>query len=472
MRTLDDRTPALSRAGNFWSTILRVQDRELVRHMAHTAFLARVDDALESTARACIGGGWTLQDSVEIPWNPADVLLMGPDLQERALTLWAEEGAAEGTGFWVTSRPTEFTLGRADGAFIELTLPDMTTFVYQAGGCDYIVFPVEGEEELLPVPSLDLRPKWIVPCPLSTRPHVIEVPGRFLVAGIDFIWQTGALIFEENPHALFQESIVCQAAWVHESQVMVFAQGVDLPEAASGAVAVFQQEAQTPETLRRALAEILRRPVAERDRLVTTVQSYCTTRVYQLDGEEMITVDYAHDDYAVGDVIPAGAVIGGGVEVYGSRVGASGSWWRKCPWEDGLLLRDVSPFKSTGIYIPNAPCRFEAYATTGGNLHVRPWLPGTADDYFAELQRYWNWIKSAEIQSDKYLNDILGLAAEGDDTMINALDFYFENGLKDHAIVIYFDPLVITSEERLRCEAFLERERMHNVMYIVLPHYP
>jgi len=468
MRTTSDRVPALARAGNFWSTTLRSQDREMVRHLAHTAFLSAMDEQMEATVTSVLGGGWTLQDSLDIPWNPSDVVMVGPDLQERLATLWASEGSPSGVGWWATARPTEYTLGADDHGFIQVTLPDNSSILISTYHWDYCLFPAEGETDGLPISPLDLRPKWLVPVPLTTRPQVLEIPGRFLVSGIDFQWMPGLLVFEENPHQLFSESISCQSGWILSEYALSYAQGVDMPLAPTRAVAFFQMEAQTPHTLLRALAELIGRVVIEEGRWVTGVMAYGSTRVYQLDDGQSITLECAHYDYQIGDFIPAGSVLGGGIQVWGPGR-SDNSWYKHCPWDDGLDLSTVSPFRDTGLYIPNAPCRFEAYDTTGAKLHVRPWLPGRTDNSHVELQRYWAWIRAAEIASGKYLNDVLALAVEGDDVMIHALDFFFDYGLVRHSIVIHLDPAVINSSEKARLVSFLERERLHDIVYIILP---
>lgn len=468
MHTLADRTPALARAGNFWSRILNPADREMVRHLAHSGFITGLDDSLSEIAKAALGGGYVLRDSVDIPWQPSNVMTLGPDLQERIVVLWSDADLDGVGGWWAVSRPTSFTLGLEDHATIELTLPDSTTIILSSNGCEYYLFPAEGESDGLPVSALDMRTKWLVPIPSNIRPQVLEIPGRFLVAGIDFQWMPGVLVFTENPHALFKDSIVCQSAWVEVPYMFGYAQGVDGLQAPKRAVAHFQQRAQTASTLRAALVELLGRRIADTTRWVTSVQAYCTTRVYQLDDGTSLTIEYPHHEYAVGDVITAGTVIGLGIDTWGPNRDDP-NWFAVCPWGDGLPLSVVSPFAAKDLYIPNAPCRFEAYEEVAGKLHVRPWLPGNQDDSHSELERYWAWIKAAEQAQGVYLNDILGLAAEGDDVMINALQFYFENGLSEHALVIYLDPAVISTSDKQRVRKFLEAERLHDTVYILLP---
>lgn len=460
MHTIADRTPALRRAGSFWHQMLVSDQREQARHMAHASFLTALDDELKAAARALVGGGWEQRDSLALPWEPSNVVMVGPDLQERLLTLWAEDGAAEGTGMWIAARPMDYDLGRGDHAQIQVTLPDGSDIILKADSCNYYLFPAEGENDELPVVALDLRPKWLVPVPLDVRPISLEVPGRMLVAGIDFICQPGALVFQENPHFLFSDRLICQGAWLFTGYAFNYSQAADLVTARQRHIALFQQEAQSPTTVLGALAELTGREIAEADALVTAVKSFCSYQSYTLDNERQLDIPYAHYDYVVGDQIFKGDLIGGGIQVWGPKP-AEPHWYKHCVWGEGFMLSQIAPFET--LLIPNAPVRFEAYATTGGKLHVRPHLPGDA----AELTRFWAWIKSAEIASGFYLNDVIGLSLVGDEINLNGVDFWFENGLALKAIVIHLDNMVLTGAEREKCIAFLQREKLVDYPYIV-----
>jgi hypothetical protein len=335
-------------------------------------------------------------------------------------------------------------------------------FVLKTDTCEYILLPVSGEAAEA-IPAEDLRVKWAVPIPPGCRPAVIAIDSRYLTLGIDFTLQRNTLIFREDPHQLFSAGgkIHVLAGWRHQTYTLDYTLQVDHPAPSQRHVAYFYRSAQTAASLQKALAEVAGRVVLETSQEITQVQQWCDATIYTLRDGTRLEIDYAHVPYEVGDYLRAGEILGGGIRVAGGRQGQP-HWYREFNFREGLPSETVSPFQ--GLLIPDHPVRFEAYEDAGDKLHVRPHLPGDE----VTLANYWTWIKAAELANGYYLNDVLELAAVDDTVELNGLDFFFENGLNEHALIIELDQQYLGSGMVAVLRKFIEREKLHNAVPIVL----
>lgn len=292
---------------------------------------------------------------------------------------------------------------------------------------------------------------------------VIARGSRYLCAGIDFTLQRNALVFRENPFELFaeQEFIHVLAGTRTGEFLLDYTTRTDYEGVSQQKVAHFYRSSQAPVALQEALADIAGRWIVDTDATITAKQVWCDVVSYQLDGTRWVEIPYKHTQYNAGDTIQAGTIFGGGIRVAGGKP-ASGMWHREFAWNNGIDMGEISPF--SGLTIPDHPMRLEAYAQTGSYYHVRPWLEG--DD--ATLARYWAWIKDAEIQSNYFINDELGLSGIGQETYRNGVDFFFEYCLETKALVVELDRALLGSRSFRSCQEFVRTERLHNTVLLLL----
>lgn len=459
MRHFEDKVGTFGRLGNFWSERTTLSTRADARHMSHAPLLTGSNFSLDQSALGLEGGGWAFASDIDLTWDPFNVAIIGPDLQERIITEFATE---LGVKMFIIRRPLEGSLAGSGDVLVLFPYQGVENYVLRSSDCNYILLPVSGATPEA-VPVEDLRVKWIVPIPQNIRPTVIAVGSRFLVLGIDFVLQQGALIFREDPFKLFssQGKIHVVSAWKQQSFLLDYTLQVDHPAPSQQKVAYFYRSVQTAHSLRDALAEVAGRLVMSDGFEVAEVQQWCDAMIYISKDGRRLEIPYHHTPYQVGDFIAAGAILGGGIRVGGGRQDQP-HWYREFNFGEGLPSSVVSPFPD--LLIPDQPVRFEAYEDTGSKLHVRPHLPG--DD--AVRENYWHWIKQAELASGYYLNDILNIGDVGDSVYVNGLDFYFENGLNMFALIVELDEQVLGPGLVTALTQFVMREKLHNTVPIIL----
>lgn len=462
MRHLDDKIGFFGRRGTFWHEGTTPNTRTLVQHMSHSAALHGADRVIERAINGVNTGGAVYSVNFEVPWKPLDVVTLGADLQARFVAQWAEEYGDP--AMFVIRRPATVSLAGEGNVLITWPEPGPDTFILQTTECEYILLPVDGETPDA-IDVQDLETRWAVPIPLDTRPCVISVGGRYLVAGIDFMYQRGVLIFKENPYEIFKDNsfLHCLSGWHDETYLLDYTLATDYDAAAQRAVNYFYRSSQSPVALRNALADISGRWVTDADIHIAEVQSWCGYLVYRTTDGRRLEIPYRHDPYEVGDFIPAGEIFGGGIRVGGGRPNG-GMWHRAYDWSAGIPLEEISPF--TGLTIPDAPMRFEAAEAVGGTFHVRPHVLAN-DPGNNQLANYWEWIKMAELASGLYLNDIFGFASVGDNEARNGVDFYFEHCLGEKGLVIELDQSNLGGRAYERCRAFAEKHKLHNTVLLI-----
>lgn len=460
MRRFEDRVSTFSRVGAFWYEGVDGPTKALARHLSHAASVSGVDRTIERARNGLLHGGCVFRTHLDLPWRPDQVTALGADMQARIVETWS--GSEAGVSYFVVRRPETDTL--PGDAEVSLSLPAGADpdFILSVPGCQYLLFPVVGGTPDAISPE-DLELKWLVPVPTNSYPAVIAVGDRYLTAGVDFQVQRGALVFREDPFPLFQdqECLHCLAAWVDESYLLDYPLAADHGGVAAQGVVTFLREGQSALTLRNALADIAGRVVLSTAATVSTAQQWCDRWIYELSDGQRLEIDYAHDPYLPGTYLPAGTLFGGGIRVEGGRPGNE-MWHRVFNWSRGIPMGEISPF--SGLTIPDHPLRFEAGPANGDTFRVRAWLSGEPDT----LARYWSWIDSCEDATGRYLNDALGLSAEGETVYHNGVDFFFQHGLGEKALVVELNRAHLGGQAYQRCVDFAKKEKLHNTVLIIL----
>jgi hypothetical protein len=147
----------------------------------------------------------------------------------------------------------------------------------------------------------------------------------------------------------------------------------------------------------------------------------------------------------------------GSSEVYGK-------WWQAVDWGAGLLLDDICPVK--GVVVPNRPVGVEAWDVNEetGKFHLRPYLVFPDND---TRDAYWLMTRDAELRTNRWLNDRVGIQQAGDTTRINMLDLMFEQVLGNRAVVVDIDTVALGDVVSSRVLAFLRDEKPVGAVVIV-----
>lgn len=461
MRNFEDKVGVFSRVGAFWYEGTDATTKALARHLAHAPGITGADRVIEQAQRGLLDGGRVFRTNIDLPWRPDQVSTLGADLQARVLSVWG--GSDAGVSYFVIRRP-DVEMLPGQGA-VSLTLPggDNPDFTLTVNGCSYLLFPVAGGTPDAIDPS-DLELKWLVPIPPEVSPAVIAVGNRYLIAGVDFQLQRGALVFREDPFIIFQdrEFLHCLSAWTDGHYLFNYPLLVDHTRPSSQAVVTFLRQGQSTHALRDALADVAGRVVLSTAVTISTARQWCDCWIYLLSDGRELEIDYVHEPYGPGDYLPAGALFGGGIRVDGGGGPGRGAWYRIFNWSQGLPMDDISPF--AGLTIPDQPVKFEAYAVHGDNFHVRAWLPGNEE----VRARYWQWTRQCELTTGRHLNEVFSFTAVDEVAYRNGIDFFFEHCLGEKALVVELDRALLGGAAYQRCVDFVQREKLHNTVLIIL----
>lgn len=85
-------------------------------------------------------------------------------------------------------------------------------------------------------------------------------------------------------------------------------------------------------------------------------------------------------------------------------------------------------------------------------LHTRAALAGSTEN----LDKFFSLVKSDELRTNKYLNDITGFEALDEEEYINALVFFVEHVFRDRLIVVKSNATKLSATELSRVRAFMK----------------
>lgn len=203
-------------------------------------------------------------------------------------------------------------------------------------------------------------PKWRMPLAEPIEPLAIHTRRGLRVQGTDFSYEDGAVLWNESPHDLLHLPEVLVLSYREAPpSLWNYTLRLDGVSEAPTEVMRYYRVSQDPKQFERAIA------VAAG----YTVLPFTSKLVQVLNGRYtfeagVVVADYEHQELPVGNVYPAGTVIGDMVKVTAAPAGSS-DWYRKFDWTQGMSLDALSPFR--GLVVPDGQRRVET--TTESTAH-------------------------------------------------------------------------------------------------------
>lgn len=422
MNTLiQDRNELLPKAGSFWTSTIDRAQRDLVRSLVDMAAASTVQDLVHA------GNRLTAQQSsqttfVTLKIEPKRIVLFSPDMQQRVLTRFAG-------GYVIRPKEQIVSESYADHG---LLLVDGVAGMLGSESGDLLAFPLpgfsvglKGDDQTNSV----LRPRWLMPVPADIEPiRFLSLKGE-LVCGCDFVCTPGLVHFFEDPTHLFKLPYVTVAcAEVRPSTLLGYTLKTDVKGPDMRPVARYFREAQTAATFQAAIACAAGLVVLPADSILELVLPLPVGYRYVFK-DYVLEARYPHTALTAGNAYLKDHVVGDHVRVTGGGHSRP-QWYRDLDWSAGLSLDSFSPFKG----LTAADGQRRAYTTdqiTDGKYHVRIQLDGDP----AVQEKFWTRVAAAELNTGRYLCDVLGIVGEGE-TQVNPVDVFFESGLVRNALVV------------------------------------
>lgn len=437
---LKDRNELPSKAGSFWTSTLDRDQLGLVRGLTELTATAATQELLHVGARLTAATNGQIGFRT-LKVDPKRVVLFSPEMQKRVLTRFA--------GGYVI-RPMEAAVAEsiADHGFI--ILEGEASLLGTEGGV-LVAFPMPGFTVASSDTTSVLRPRWLVPIQEEIEPvRILSLKGE-LMCGCDFVTTPGLLHFFEDPTKLFRMPYVPVACSEFQPFTMLrYSLKLDAAVSDVGPVSRYFREAQTAKTFQAAIACASGLTVLPSESRLNLVLPLPVGYRYVF-ADYVVEARYAHTPLTPGTTYLRNHVVGDQVRVTGGSYDRP-MWYRDLDWSQGLSLDSLSPFK--GLVAADGQRR--AYTTDlihGDKYHVRIQLDGdeTTQD------RFWTRVAAAELNTGRYLCDVLGLVGEGE-TQVNPVDVFFKNGLVRNAIVV--DLVAMPTLEFLaRALTFIENEK-------------
>ncbi len=440
---LKDRNALPGKAGSFWTATLDRDQQPLVRGLTDLTenSLTQAVTAVSDRLTAKSDGAFTFRT---LKVDPRKIVQFSPDMQQRILVRFS--------GGYVI-RPAAVIAPETINDHGFLVVSGDSGLLSTEGG-ELIAFPLPGFSSDIPgsfQAGTVLRPRWLVSIPDDIEPVRIHSLKGDLVCGVDFVVSPGLLHFFEDPTSLFLLPHVPVACAVYrQTSLFGYTLKLDATQANLFPVANYFRGAQTAKTFETAVACASGLVVLPQESRLDLVLPLPLGYRYVFK-DYVIEARYAHTALTLDEVYPKNHVVGGCVRVTSGGLDRP-YWYRELDWSAGLPLDSISPFKG----LVAADGQRSAYTTTqisGSKYHVRIELDG--DDATQDL--FWSRVAAAELNSGRYLCDILNMTGEGF-KQVNPVDVFFESGLAGNAIVV--DLINMPDAEFLsRALTFIENEK-------------
>ena len=445
----DNRVAVMSRVGDFWTSVVPQEPRQVVRSLARLVEANSANADLQLAYDRMAGANNNSYAFRTLSFLPGAVGVIGGDLNLRLRTQWGD-----GTQTYVIyRRPMNY------GAMLEKWLSFMTVNkaaneVLQTEGEEYILSPAFGEVDVgAQIDLMDLRTKYVIPIPFGVWPQVILTQDGYWIQGEDFVTTLGAIITPHDPLLAFPGGrITCQMLQRSSSSWMDYILQVDDMISSGQFVAQYYRGSQNPGAFRKAIAEASGLVVLPWDGFLQEVATFGRYAYYRFDTGLLVT-DYPHTAMAANAFYAKGTIIGDGVKVYSQPQGGGWGWFRQLDWSAGLSLDGLTPFDE--LKVPDQPCRAYATTETDGNIHARIQISGDQ----ATQDLYWKYVETAENITGNYLNSVVGLSSVNDVKFVNPLDIYWQYFLSKNAIVIELQTAAMGDYWNKRALSFIAREK-------------
>ncbi len=431
--------PHIEKAGgDFWTSVLREEDRDLVRLLATLPSRSNMLCAMDAVAAKASGASRADVRDVDIVLAPNDVVSIGPDM------LAGVSGPGDFTTLTITIDPpaadSQFVIKGSDhSVYIDKSEPEPGAPVTTVTGGHVIV----------------ARQAWLVLLPVELDPMVIRLGSRLLVRGSGFVAGTGWAVFyvQPIPETPGPWVLHVEHGYIRQKSLLGFPGKADnLFDRSGGHVIRYLRDQASPAMLGRALAEIAGLTVVPSDCVITDLVEIGSNWYDYIHADGRIEARYPHTPLTPGQALYAGDVIGDAVKVY--HAGSSpDAWWNNVNWGDGIKLNGLCLFD--GLTLPPGSVNVFARAASGPDLHAAPKYP--ADDYEVR-DAFWEYLAKAELASGIFLNTAIGLTVEGEEAPVNMLDLVFRMSWGNRAVAVDVDVGTLGVTAAARVLAFARDE--------------
>lgn len=436
-------TKSLARAGSFWTQILRPQDRPTAGALARLAFQSASAEAAD-VLQARLDGERRVIRHAALPFE--HVVQVGMSLNARQRTHSGD--------FDVVSRPSSDDGFAGSDSFIPILDSTGSDMPGAAEWGDYLLFPRNETSPTLARHFALQEVRYIVQVPQNLHIDALQdEAGNVLYAGVDF-WRVGdtQLLMQDSPHALFPNgALLIVSGWEDPTSAFSQALGIDtLP--GKFVWRWIRGVTGSPEAFRRAVAEAAGLLVFQQDATIHAVISELDGSTTYVTSTEVLRARYPHTPLVDGQTVLEGEIVGGeGLTVTSGN--SSSRWYRALDWSAGLSLDGLCPV--AGITVADAEVLAEVVATAGGKLLVEFPVGGAPEDVTA----FWGHVRRSETRSGKYLSDALPVAVLGDTCPVNPLDFFLQNQLGEHLMIVDLALSDMSPLLQERARAFIQRNK-------------
>ena len=307
---------------------------------------------------------------------------------------------------------------------------------------------------------------YLLPIPRELSPIIIasRIPDVYLVAGIDFTCHDGYIALRDNPAEVLAPGIVrVVTAELHLDRPNSYV--VASPEMRRGnrRIADYFRKSQSIRSFRLAAAQYCGLYVFDYDDRVLYAYSDGVIMTYIMANAGVIRLAYTHRRLNIGQVVPAGFVVGLRFDFLEFREHGYGMLQAAKNSGAKVSLDFVSSVAGIS-WIPESTITVNYVDTTAGKPHARLLLNGTEQ----ALQEFWAAQKRHELATGLYLADELGIASTTP-TAVVEMDTLLENFYGERLTLAVCDQLPTEMQKRLK--EFLHEHRPTGcaLLYAMVP---
>jgi hypothetical protein len=250
-------------------------------------------------------------------------------------------------------------------------------------------------------------------------PYKIKSGTEDLIINVDFDIEGDYIHFKTDPGQLFPDGTLCIEYGRREVQ-SIYKYHLSMGGASdTGEFIRLYRDTQSLDALLPAVASYAGRVVLPSDTKVSGVYTDGMVWTYITD-KGPIRVGYPHNPLQVDITYPRGFIVGGGIYLYNG----AHDWWKEIAHYGGIHSSAI--LDGWDFWVEDKDVAVVPQGVSGGKTHVR--LADTGDE------SYWEFVKDAELDSGKYLNDIIGYTGNG--MSVNALETFFNAGFKYNTAVL------------------------------------
>ena len=284
-----------------------------------------------------------------------------------------------------------------------------------------------GEYTDAPTAFGDYRIKyWALPL-TTVMPISIQALDRQLLIGVDFFIQAGRFIyFRQDPRTLFPPGaylVVRGYDLSYRSYISFFTQTQSTEH--EDLVTNYFRGMQTPQNFKLAMAAVGGLGIIRKGgKLLSIAQTgNNTSETIYVFADEVVRVNYGHEPLQLGATYAPLTVIGDIIQVFQADRRQT-AWWRQLNWRGGLTLDPLIP-GARSMSLPDAwtyaySAGQDVGSAGGSKVHAQLKL---SPDFYLEKE-YWDRVRVAETRTGHYLNSVLGLAEEVEDSNPTSAETY------------------------------------------------